>query len=83
MHKLLVSGVAERRATDIAFTNGFGSYITQYASNDPMRIGTVNGWREMLGSFDSNLSSLTADEIAAIIVLLDQYLVSGGRNATA
>jgi hypothetical protein len=36
----------------------------------------------MLGSFDSSLSSLTAEEISAIIVLLDLYLVSGG-NATA
>lgn len=82
MHKLFASGVAERRATDIAFTDSFGTYITRYASSNPTTMGTVNGWREMLGSFDSNLSSLTADEISVIIVLLDQYLVSGG-NTTA
>ena len=82
MHKLFASGVAERRSTDIAFTDSFGTYITRYASSNPATIGTVNGWREMLGSFDSNLSSLTADEISVIIILLDRYLVSGG-NATA
>ncbi len=82
MNKLFASGVAERRATDIAFTDGFGFYITRYASSNPAAIGTVNGWREMLGSFDSNLSTLTADEISVIIVLLDRYLVCSG-NATA
>ena len=82
MHKLFVSGMAERRATDIAFTDSFGTYITRYASSNPAAIGTVNGWREMLGSFDHSLSSLTADEISVIIVFLDRYLVSGG-NATA
>ena len=83
MHKLFASGAAERRApTDLAFTDSFGAYITRYASSNPAAMGTVNGWREMLGSFDSSLSSLTAEEISAIIVLLDLYLVSGG-NATA
>lgn len=82
MHKLFASGVAVRRATDVAFTDSFGAYITRYASSNPAAIGTVNGWREMLGSFDGSLSSLTAEEISAIIVLLDRYLVSG-ENATA
>lgn len=82
MHKLFASGVAERRATDVAFTDSFGTYITRYASSNPVAIGTVSGWREMLGSFDGSLSFLTAEEISAIIVLLDLYLVSGG-NATA
>lgn len=73
--KLLEAHVAEKRDGELTFTNSFGGYLLcSIIYCGTAKAGTLQGWREMLADFEPSLAYLPAEEIEAIVMLLDYYL---------
>jgi len=73
--KLLVAGVVELRTNELRFTDHFCSYLVSFNDNHiHAKVGSIEGWHDVICSFDSSLDSLSEEEIAITIVLLDYFL---------
>jgi hypothetical protein len=72
--KLLLAGVVTKYKGDLAFTEIFGKYVYFYAISNPVKVGNISGWRDMLAGFNSRLSRLSIAEVAAVAILLDYHL---------
>jgi hypothetical protein len=78
--KLILAGVITKNNDDLAFTEEFGKHVYSYAIANPVKIGSVSGWQDILVRFNLRLSRLCTNEVAAVPVLLDYHLhnVSAG-----
>ena len=73
--KLCAAGAAEREIDDIRFTNDFCVFLGQYNQrNSRNKTATIEGWRNMMISYDSKLRALSDEEIRMTIELLDYFL---------
>lgn len=79
--KLIASDVVKKQDGDLTFTSKFSSYLFSYAKSNPTQIETILGLQDMLCGFDPTLSDLSANEISAIVVLMD-YNFSNTQAAT-
>jgi hypothetical protein len=73
--KLCITGVAEREIHELRFTDRFCAYLSQYNQRHlRSKAGTIEGWREIMNSFDSRLTALSDEDIGTTIALLDYFL---------
>ena len=78
--KLVSTGAVTKQNNDLAFTVNFGAYVYTYASANRDKMGTVSGWRDMLSGFNEAFKSLSNDETAAIVKLLEYHLKETDYN---
>lgn len=81
IEKLLASGIVVKQGNDLAFSVAFGSYVYNYAVLHKEKIATLQGWRDMLTSFDRSLESLSAEEIGTTLCLLQFHLDTVEKSA--
>lgn len=72
--KMVLAGVVTKYKGDLAFTDSFGKYVFLCASREPLKMASVTGWRDMLAAFNPKLSGLSAEEVAAVAMLLFYHL---------
>ena len=73
--KLCGARVVEKENYDLRFANDFCTYLAQYnQGNLRNRAATLEGWRDILTSYDKSLETISDKEIGMTIVLLDYFL---------
>ena len=72
IQRLISASVVEKQQDRLAFTFGFDSYLAWHAEHKKVRAGSLEDWAEMLRGYSYSLGSLSSEEVAAFIVLL-QY----------
>jgi hypothetical protein len=70
-------GELEGAGWELTFTMSFATYLVWSVGTSSSRSSCLEGWREVLNGFDPYLASLSAEEITALILLLDYYLNHG------
>ena len=69
--KLIASDVIEKRPDQLAFTFSFESYLSWHSERNKLSTGSIEDWAEMLRGYNHSLESLSSEEVATIIVLLE------------
>lgn len=59
---------------ELTFTMPFATYLVWSVGTGSSKSTCLEGWHEMLRGFDPYLASLSAEEITAVILLLNYYL---------
>lgn len=73
MCKLTSCGAIETMAgnSEPRFTSNFKTYLSMYAGLNRDRITIVQGWRAMLAGFHISLATLSDEELATLVQLLE------------
>jgi len=69
--KLLEANAVEKTETGLVFTPAFGRFLLWCIGGNMARAATIEGWRSILSDYDQSLGSLSANEVAALIRLLE------------
>lgn len=72
IQKLIAASIVEKHQDRLAFTFSFDSYLAWHTEHNKVSAGSLEDWAEMLRGFSHSLSSLSQEQVAAFIVLL-QY----------
>lgn len=82
--KLILAQAAEKREVMLTFTLPFSSYLLlSFGSNNVSSAATLEDWQKVLGYFHPSLSSLSAEEITSIILLLQFFLDHAGTSVVS
>ena len=71
VQKLVAANVVEKRLDRLDFTFSFDSYLSWHAARNNLGAGSLEDWAEMLMEYDHSLGSLSPEEVATFIVLLE------------
>lgn len=69
--KLFASNVIEKQPDRLDFTFSFESYLSWHSERNKLSHGSIEDWAEMLSGYHNSLESLSSEEVAAVIVLLE------------
>ena len=74
MEKLAQAGAVEKEGRTLSFTPGFAGHVIWTVGRSRLMDNTVGNWLEVLQSFHPSLGSLSADEVADVVLLFDFFL---------
>lgn len=81
IRKLVASNVIEKRADRLDFTLNFDSYLSWHPERNKLNAGSIEDWAEMLKGYHHSLESLSSEEVAIVIVLLEYSSASAESPA--
>jgi hypothetical protein len=82
IRKLVASNVIERQPDKLDFTFSFDSFLAWHAERNKLSAGSIEDWAEMLKEYHYSLASLSTEEVATVIVLLEYSSASTGSSPT-
>lgn len=78
--KLLEANAVEKTESGPIFTPALGRFLLWCIGGNMARATTIEGWRSILSDYDQSLGSLSANEVASLIRLLEYSVNSPDKS---
>jgi hypothetical protein len=81
LERLIAASVTEKQPDRLCLTFSFSSYLLWYSEHNKSNPGSLEDWKEMLRGFSHSLASLSDEEVAAFIVLVQYASETPGHSS--